>query len=117
MQIWLACKRLTGLKETTEFEIYIGCKDSQIQDEIVSREELEDIVVSFFERNNIDFSLVQTGGGYLNEDGVFVLEDSLCISIIGDSDLDILGLAKSLSMYMNQETAMVVKTSAKSKIC
>ena len=104
------------MKETTEFEIYIGCNDSQMQDEIVSREELEDIVVSFFERNNIDFSLVQTKGGYLYEDRGYVLEDSLCISIIGDSDLDILGLARSLAMYMNQETAMVIKTCEKSKI-
>ena len=117
MQIWNACKRLTGLKETTEFEIFIGCKDSQIQDEIVSLEELEDIVVSFFERNNIDFSLRHANGGYLSKDGIFVLEDSLCISIIGDSDLDILGLTRSLSMYMNQETAMVVKNYMKSKIC
>ena len=116
MQIWNACKRLTGLKETTEFEIYIGCNDSQIQDEIVSREELEDIVVSFFERNNIDFSLLHANGGYLSKDGIFVLEDSLCISIIGDSDLDILELARNLSMYMNQETAMVIKTREKSKI-
>lgn len=109
--------RPIGLKKTTEFEIYIGCNDSQIQGEVVSREELEDLVVSFFDRYNIDFSLVQAEGGYLSEDGVFVLEDSLCISIIGDSDLDILGLTRSLSMYMNQETAMVVKNYVKSKIC
>lgn len=105
------------MKETTEFEIYIGCNDPQAQDEIVSREELEDLVVSFFDRNHIDFSLVQAKGGYLQENGVFVLEDSLCISIIGDPDLDILGLAKGLAMYMNQEKAMVVRKTVASKIC
>ncbi len=58
--------RPIGLKKTTEFEIYIGCNDPQIQGEVVSREELEDLVVS---------------------------------------------------LYMNQETAMVVKNYVKSKIC
>ena len=104
------------LKETTEFEIYIGCNDAQIHDEIVSREELEDIVVSYFDRNHIDFSFLHAQGGYLHQDGVFVIEDSLCISIIGDSDLDILGLAEGLSMYMNQENVMVIKNTVKSKI-
>ena len=104
------------MKETAEFEIYIGCHDSQIRGEIVSQEELEELVVAFFDRNHIDFSLVQTRGGYLHEDGVFVNEDSLCISIIGDSQLDIIGLAQGFAMYMNQENALVVKKSVKSKI-
>ena len=36
-------------------------------------------------------------------------ENTLCISIVGSSDLAIIKLAKSLSMYMNQEYSLVVK--------
>ena len=105
------------LKETTEFVIYIGCNDSQVQGEIVSREELQELVVSFFERYHIDFSLMRADGGYLHENGEFVMEDSLCINIIGDYDLEITELARSLSMYMNQENVLVVRKAVKSKIC
>ena len=50
-----------------------------------------------------------TKGGYLHDDGWFVRENTLCISIIGSSDIDIIKFAKNLSMYMNQENSMVVK--------
>lgn len=93
-----------------EYQIYIGCIDNQLRDrELVSEDELRDMVSSFFERNKIDFSILSAKGGYLHDDGWFVRENTLCISIIGSSDIDIIKLAKNLSMYMNQENAMVVK--------
>ncbi|MBQ6493628.1 MAG: hypothetical protein IJI92_07185 [Erysipelotrichaceae bacterium] len=105
------------MKDTTEYQIYIGCRDSQLKDEIVSEDELREMVVQFFRRKEIDFSMFSAKGGYLHEDGRFISENSLCINIIGSYDLDIIKLARSLSMYMNQECSLVVKDSIKAEFC
>ena len=103
------------MKDTTEYQIYIGCRDSQLQDEIISEEELREMVLQFFGRKKIDFSMFSTKGGYLHQDGTFIIENTLCINIIGSYDLDIIKLAKSLSMYMNQECSLVVKDCIKAE--
>ena len=56
-------------------------------------------------------------GGYHYEAGWFDTEDTLCISIIGDSETDILRIAGSISMFMNQECTLVVKKPLKKDIC
>lgn len=97
------------MKDNTEYQIFIGCHDSQLRDEIVSEDELRAMMVQFFKKYKIDFSMFSAKGGYFHADSSFVYEDSLCINIIGNYDLDIIKLAKSLSMFMNQECSLVVK--------
>ena len=105
------------MKENTEYQIFIGCHDSQLRDELVSDDELKEMVANFFRQKEIDFSMFSAKGGYLHEDGRFISENSLCINIIGSYDLDIIKLARSLSMYMNQECSLVVKDSIKAEFC
>ena len=46
------------MNNNVEYQIYIGCIDNQLRDrELVSEDELRDMVSSFFERNKIDFSI------------------------------------------------------------
>ena len=105
------------MKTNTEYQIYIGCRDSQLRDVIISEDELREIIVQFFKKKKIDFTLFSAQGGYLHEDGMFVSENTICINIIGNNDLNIIKLAKSLSMFMNQEYALVVKDIIKSEYC
>lgn len=105
------------MNSNTEYQIYIGCNDSQLKDEIVSEAELREMIVQFFQQKKIDFSVFSAKGGYLHEDGTFISEDALCINIIGAQDLDIIKLAKSLSMFMNQECSLVIKDIIKSEFC
>ena len=102
------------MKDNTEYQIFIGCSDSQLLDEVVSEDELRETVVQFFSKREIDFSMYSAKGAYLHDDGSFVSENSLCINIIGADDLDIIRLAKSLSMFMNQACSLVVKHIVKS---
>ena len=97
------------MKESVEYQIFVGCNDPQVNEEIVSEQELREMVAGFFERKKIDFSMLSTRGGYMHTYGGFVEENSICVSIIGDPDFDIIGLAKSLAMYMNQESALVTR--------
>ena len=105
------------MKKNTEYQIYIGCRDSQLRDEIISEDELREMIVQFFRNKEIDFSLFSAKGGYLHNDGSFVSENTICINIIGNDDLDIIRLSKSISMFMNQEYALVVKDIIKSEYC
>lgn len=102
---------------STEYQIIIGCNDSQLRQEVVNENELTEMVSQFFRKNHIDFSLMSLKGGYLHEDGWFITENSLCISIVGDTSIDIIKLAKSLSMFMNQENILVIKHTLKAEFC
>lgn len=97
------------MENNVEYQIYVGCTDSQIDNELISEDELRKTIVSFFERKKIDFSLFSVKGGYLYKNGKYVIENSLCINIIGREEMDIINLAKALSMYMNQECSMVTR--------
>lgn len=103
------------MENNTEYQIYIGCLDYDLHDEIVSEDELREMVVRFFEREDVDFSMFSAKGGYLREDGEFISENSLCINIIGSDDTAIIKLAKSLAMFMNQERSLVIKNVIKTE--
>ena len=97
------------MKDSTEYQIFIGCHNAQANEEVVSEHQLKEMLSKFFERYEVDFSMLSAQGGYLHKDGQFIIEDSLCINIIGASDLDIIRLGRSLAMFMDQETALITR--------
>ena len=103
------------MNDSYEYQIYIGYNDSQLNEEIVDKKELEDMVLQFFEKKQIDFSLFNCKGGYLYDEGTFIFENSLCINFVGDSELDVFKLAKNLSMFMNQECSLITRNRLNAK--
>ncbi|MBE6997955.1 MAG: hypothetical protein E7427_07280 [Ruminococcaceae bacterium] len=101
------------MDDAFEYQIYIGCHDRHTRGELVKEQELREMVVSFFRRKKIDFSVLSAKGGYRHDDGSFVVENTLCIDIIGALEMDIIGLARSLSMFMNQENVLVTRSPLK----
>jgi len=96
-----------------EYQIYIGCSDSQTSEELISSKQLRILVSLYFERLQIGFSMQEVKGGYVHTDGKYVIENTLCITIIGAQGLNIVELANGLSMYMNQDCLMVTKNGLK----
>lgn len=105
------------VEESFEYQIYIGCRDPQSREVIISWQELRDTISRFFERKKLNFSLISLKGGYLYEDGWYDTEDSLCISIIGDQGLDIVHIARNISEFMNQKCFLIVKSPLKYVYC
>ena len=101
------------MQDSVEYQIFIGCTDSQTYDEVIAENELKEIVSLFFERNKINFSMLTARGGYRHKSGLFITENSLCIDIIGAFGIDIIKLAKGLSMYMNQECSLITRNTLK----
>ena len=93
-----------------EYQLFIGCHDTAIDDELVEQKELEKMIVDFFKREEVDFTIVHNEGGYLYNNKKFVLEHSLCINIIGSDEKKMVRLAKALSMYMNQESVLLCRS-------
>lgn len=104
------------MKQDTEYQIIIGCNDSFSKDEYVKYDELSKIIVDFFRRKEVDFSLLKQDGGYLYNDGSFVLENGVCVTIIGADDTKIINLAKSFKMIMNQDEVLVIKNKIAARI-
>lgn len=104
------------MADNVEYQIFVGSKDPQYMEEVVGEQELIRVISGYFERKGIDFSLMTMKGGYYYETGWFDTEDTLCISIIGASETDILQIAGSISMFMNQECTMIVKLPLKKNI-
>ncbi len=97
------------MKTSEEYQIFIGCHDAQINNELVKDYELSDIISNFFMRNEVDFSLLKMAGGYLYKDGTFVFENGVIISIVGAKEKEVVKLGKILSKYMNQESSLIIK--------
>ena len=79
----------------------------------MTSKELIELIVKFFARREVDFSLFDAQGGYLYEDGNFQIENSVCVNIIGANEKEIIQLAENLSMYMNQESSLIIKNPLK----
>ena len=105
------------MQDSIEYQIFIGCNDSQSLKEIVSGDELKGIMAGYFENFSISFSMQSASGGYLYKDGSFVTENVLCISVIGADEKSIVLIAKSLAMFMNQESVMIIRIPLKIKYC
>ena len=103
------------MTDLIEYQIYIGYKDPQLGEEILSEKEITEVLSAYFERVKMGFSLLSLKGGYYYEDGWYDTENTLCISIIGDSETDILRITNAISMFMNQECSLVVKYPLKMK--
>ena len=103
-----------NFKEDVEYQLFVGFHDAAFDNEYVEVKELEKIILEFFKRENVDFTLLKSEGGYLYNDNQFVIENSLCINIIGAREEEMIRLAKSLSMFMNQESVLLVRSKVNS---
>ena len=106
-----------SFKDNQEYQLFVGFHDIATDNEFVNEKELEKIVIDFFSRENVDFSLLKSDGGYLYNNHDFILEHSFCINIIGASEKEMIRLGKSLSMFMNQESVLLIRSPIKSEFC
>ena len=74
------------MQQSVEYQIFIGLNDAQVYEEVVNEKELVEIVSNYFERKEIDFSMFKAKGGYCYDSDKFVIENTLCINIIGKTN-------------------------------
>lgn len=90
-------------------EIFIGLKDQDKYEEILSIEDFKEILCEICAKDNICFTLLTQLGGYSHNKG-YTTENSLRIVIVGTDDEKIYALGEALKMRINTDTILITKS-------
>lgn len=97
---------------TNRYEICVGFNDGDEKIQKYSEETYEKIITNVCKGYRIAYSINKMVGGYIYDDGTFVKENSACIVLVGATDEQAEEIAKDLCAFFNQESVMIVKSSA-----
>ena len=92
-----------------KYEIFIGIKDKDSYQEIITVDEFKSILFEICTELRLCFSLLTQYGGYTHNKG-YTTETSLRIIIIGVSEDEIFLLGERLKKRINTDTILISKT-------
>ena len=92
-----------------KYEIFIGLKDRDTYDEILTVDHFKNVLFDICTERQINFSLLTQFGGYTHNKG-YTTETSLRVIIIGISEEEILLLGEKLKEIINTDTILITKT-------
>lgn len=89
-----------------KYEIYIGLKDKETYEELISIEDFVKILSDHCTKSKIGFSLTTQLGGYSHNLG-YVVETSLRITLFGIEESEVRKLGLDLKEKVNTDTIMI----------
>lgn len=92
-----------------KYEIFIGIKDKDNYQEIVSVSDFKKILTEICTEKQIGFSLLTQVGGYTHNKG-YTTETSLRIILIGISEEEVHSLGNKLKTIINTDTILITRT-------
>lgn len=92
-----------------KYEIFIGLKDKDTYEEVLTIEDFKRILVEVCFEKNICFSLLTQLGGYTHNKG-YTTETSLRVIVIGASEEEMMLLGDKLKKQVNTDTILITKT-------
>ena len=98
-----------GFKNGDRYEIFIGIKDKDSYEEILSVNDFKEILCDMCVEKEINFSLLTQLGGYAHDKG-YTTETSLRIVIIGINEKEVELLSKKLKEKINTDAVLIVKS-------
>ena len=98
-----------AFKKGDRFEIFIGMKDKDSYEEILTVDDFKNILSEICFEKEINFSLITQLGGYKHGKG-YTTETSLRIVIIGINEQEINLLSQKLKEKINTDAVLIVKT-------
>ena len=104
------------MKKTKQlkYEIIIGLKDKDTYEQMLPTSKFVEIVTSVCKSNRIGYSIHILDGGYIHENGTYIMEKSLNISLVYVTKKQALEIAKLLKDLFNQESVIVLEQSTDS---
>lgn len=95
--------------KTNVYEIIIGVKDKDSNRHLAINDVKKDLEEAF-KQDSVNFSLTLQKGGYVSENGSYVLEESIRIVLIGEhSDEELTYLINKLKKLYNQESLLYIR--------
>ena len=96
-----------------ETRLYVGLNDSQTKKQMFETEQYRDQLKELCFKYHVPFSIDTEEGGYFHDDGEYVEENTLVLTLI-DTDKDIIeNIAKDLCALFNQESVLVTEDEVK----
>ena len=94
-----------------ESRIYVGLDDKDSHEQHYDTEHYKTMLKTVCRDYNVPFSMQVIEGGYFHDDGSWVEENSLLITLIGIPKKTVYRVAKDLCTLFNQESVMITGTS------
>ncbi len=106
---------MENLHKTRQACIYVGLNDSITHEQIFDTEKYITILKNVCRSYHVAFSMNEVHGGYFHEDGSYVEENTLTITLLNVKEETVREIAKDLCAFFHQESVMVTYTD--SEVC
>lgn len=90
-----------------ESRIYVGLCDRDSHEQIHDTETYKEALKNICRNHKSPFSLQVIEGGYFHDDGTWVDENTLLITLIGTPQKTVYEIAKDVCSFFNQESVMI----------
>lgn len=99
----------TQPKNVTKHILRVGLKDKDTKEHKQDPAKIAQTVQTVFSEYDVGFSASLDKGGYLHEDGTYVFETSLSITICDAPTETVMAIAEAFCKAFNQESVLVEK--------
>ena len=93
-----------------EARIYIGLRDRDVREQLFDTDKYKSILKNVCRNYQAPFTLQVIEGGYFHDDGTFVNENTLLLTLIGVSRKIVYEIAKDVCAFFRQESVMITGT-------
>ena len=94
----------------TEFKIYVGLNDSTTKKQLFETEKYISILKKVCYAYHTPFSFNLENGGYFHENGDYVEENTLMLTLVDVPDETVEQIATDLCVFFHQESVLVVRS-------
>ncbi|MBR0482369.1 MAG: hypothetical protein IJJ48_07855 [Firmicutes bacterium] len=95
------------MKKTKCVQIYVGLNDSVTHEQKFDTEKYVAILKDVCRNYHVAFSVYTVNGGYFHDDGSYVEETSLILTLMDTDKKIVEEIAKDLCVFFHQESVMV----------
>lgn len=95
--------------QATKYNITFGLNDLYSNKEEVDIDTVMLLLENIFKRFEIHFSIYKSCGGYQYQNGKFILENTIVVTTISNTDEGMDYFISELKMLLNQETILLQK--------
>lgn len=92
--------------------IYIGLNDKETLSQEESMHKCISLVCDICKAQKIEFTLTKSIGGYINNEGNYILEKGLQLSLLGADMQKTFAIADELKECLNQESVIITEDKA-----
>ena len=94
--------------KTRQSEIYVGLNNAKTHEQMFERDRYISVLKNVCKSYRTAFSFDVINGGYFHEDGTYVEETSLCLTLLETDEDTVREIARDLCVFFDQESVMVI---------